>query len=243
MSDSLCELLEWDSAFFGIRIGRVKQNHLTASEMTHVMAWCHQNRVRCLYFLCAPDRDESVTLAESHEFHLVDIRVELEWQAASLRELDDHPDGSITLRTCRDGDLATLSAIAESLYDGTRFAYDQHWSRAQIQALYREWITKSCNGFANTVWVALRDDKLRGYVSCHLEPPSSGRIGLMGVASDLQNEGIGRKLVMKALHYFAEQGVEQVYVVTQGRNISAQRLYEKCGFRSHSLGLWYHRWF
>jgi hypothetical protein len=34
-----------------------------------------------------------------------------------------------------------------------------------------------------------------------------------------------------------------VNVVTQGRNSKAQRLYERCGFLTRSVQLWYHRWF
>jgi len=32
-------------------------------------------------------------------------------------------------------------------------------------------------------------------------------------------------------------------VVTQGRNLAAQRLYQRNGFVTASLQLWYHRWF
>ncbi len=243
MSDSLCELLEWDSAFFGVRIGRVKKTRLTASEMQEVLRWCHEHQLRCLYFRCASDHDESVALAESNQFHLVDIRVELAWRGGSLKDLEDLGDGSIAVRLCRDSDVAGLAKIAENAYDGTRFYYDHHWSRAQVQALYREWIVKSCGGFATAVWVAEQADKLIGYISCHLELASSGRIGLTGVCNDKQGEGIGQKLVKAALTYFVQQGVEQVYVVTQARNISAQQLYQKCGFRSHAVALWYHKWF
>jgi ribosomal protein S18 acetylase RimI-like enzyme len=31
-------------------------------------------------------------------------------------------------------------------------------------------------------------------------------------------------------------------VVTQGRNIASQRLYQKHGFVTQSIQLWYHRW-
>jgi hypothetical protein len=31
-------------------------------------------------------------------------------------------------------------------------------------------------------------------------------------------------------------------VVTQARNVPAQRLYQKCGFITRSVELWFHRW-
>jgi ribosomal protein S18 acetylase RimI-like enzyme len=33
-----------------------------------------------------------------------------------------------------------------------------------------------------------------------------------------------------------------VSVVTQGRNVAAQRLYQRAGFVTASTQLWYHRW-
>ena len=32
-------------------------------------------------------------------------------------------------------------------------------------------------------------------------------------------------------------------VVTQGRNIAGQRLYQRCGFLTRSVELWYHKWY
>jgi hypothetical protein len=34
-----------------------------------------------------------------------------------------------------------------------------------------------------------------------------------------------------------------VKTVTQGRNIPAQRTYQRCGFQTAAVQLWYHRWF
>jgi ribosomal protein S18 acetylase RimI-like enzyme len=55
--------------------------------------------------------------------------------------------------------------------------------------------------------------------------------------------GIGTLVVRAAQEYFHRKGVEEVSVVTQGRNIGAQRLYQKCGFLTGSVGYWFHRWF
>ncbi len=41
----------------------------------------------------------------------------------------------------------------------------------------------------------------------------------------------------------SKNGVKIVSVVTQGRNIAPQKLYQKCGFISYSTMIWYHRWF
>ena len=36
--------------------------------------------------------------------------------------------------------------------------------------------------------------------------------------------------------------IKKLYVVTQGRNIRAQRLYQKNGFIIKSSEIWYHKW-
>jgi dTDP-4-amino-4,6-dideoxy-D-galactose acyltransferase len=50
-------------------------------------------------------------------------------------------------------------------------------------------------------------------------------------------------VVRAAQAFFLAQGVTEVTVVTQGRNIEAQRLYQKCGFLSRAIYYWYHKWF
>jgi hypothetical protein len=39
-----------------------------------------------------------------------------------------------------------------------------------------------------------------------------------------------------------DRGAATVSVVTQGRNVRAQRIYQQFGMRTRSLELWYHRW-
>ena len=86
-------------------------------------------------------------------------------------------------------------------------------------------------------------DRPCGFVVCELPRPGRGRIGLIAVARSHEGRGVGRQLVDAALRWFAEQGAEQVDVVTQQRNIAAMRFYEACGFSISRVEPWFHRWF
>lgn len=56
--------------------------------------------------------------------------------------------------------------------------------------------------------------------------------------------GVGGSLVRQALREDAAAWeARRLGVATQGRNVQAQRLYQRCGFFTRSLGLSYHRWF
>jgi len=45
------------------------------------------------------------------------------------------------------------------------------------------------------------------------------------------------------MNWFADQNASNITVVTQGRNVAAQRLYQRLGFVTRSLELTYHKWF
>jgi dTDP-4-amino-4,6-dideoxy-D-galactose acyltransferase len=147
------------------------------------------------------------------------------------------------VRRLQPSDLPQLQEIASGAYRSTRFYYDHHFPRAKSSELYREWITKSCETRKDVVFVAPHQDKVGGFITCQLESPQRGRIGLVGVNEVARGAGIGHALVKAAQRYFSDQGVDEAFVVTQGRNIAAQRLYQGNGFRSYSTHLWYHKWF
>lgn len=238
-----CELLDWDSTFFGIPVGRVTTDRLTACDVPRILEWCWEHRLRCLYFLCKPNDDESVQLAELNQFHLVDIRLELEWRSVGKIEAELSDLKTDAVRPYRLDDKSDLVKIADTAFSATRFYHDHNFTLEQAAALYREWLIKSCDGLADFVLVAPRTDGVGGFITCHIDSLQRGRIGLLGVRSDLQGCGIGRLLVNAAQTYFVKHNINQVQVVTQGRNLDAQRLYQKCGFRSYACNLWYHKWF
>jgi dTDP-4-amino-4,6-dideoxy-D-galactose acyltransferase len=241
-ADSCCEFLEWDSDHFHIPVARVRGNRLAPGDVERVEEWCMQRGIRCLYFLCDSDCESSAAAAESRGFRLVDVRVTL--------QLDGRPPAprrglaaGIAIRAARPDDLPALITIARRAHTDSRFFADPQFSREQCEGLYETWIRRSTNGWASAVWVADTGGPAVGYITCHGGTSAPGSIGLIGVASQCQGRGIGPALVARAVAWFLESGARPVTVVTQGRNIRAQRLYQRAGFITSAVQLWFHRWY
>ncbi len=241
-ASALCEYLDWDSEFFGVRIARVFSRRLDAAAVRRILKWCDAASIACLYFLADAGDPATVQHAEANGFRLVDVRVTLDRRLGDAsREEAARRDGVV--RTARPADVPELRAIARVSHHDSRFYQDGGFPALRCDALYETWIERSCNGYADTVLVADFDGRPAGYVSCHRREVGLGQIGLFAVGPDFQGRGLGRALVTAALGWFAAQGLRDVLVVTQGRNAKAQRLYQRCGFLTKEVGLWYHRWF
>lgn len=240
-TNTLCQYLDWDSNFFGVRIARLTSHHLTEEILKDTSYWCAANNIGCLYFLADTDDDETVVLAEQHAFHLVDLRITLEIPTTAIPPHTTHSmNNAIRMGEARD--VLELRHIARNNHHDTRFYFDRHFSRERCDELYATWIEQSCKNFADAVFVVNNKGKAGGYITCHLREGNVGQIGLVGIGPALQGRGMGTTLVKHALHWFAKQGMTKVTVVTQGRNVAAQRLYQKCGFLTQSVQLWYHKW-
>ena len=238
--DSICRRLDWDSEFFACNIARMTVERLTEETVAQARAWCECSGIDCLYFLADATDPTTVSLAEGNGFHLVDVRLTLQLQ------LKDIPSaapilGSVRLGTILDGPV--LRSIASHSHRDSRFYHDLQFPRPQCDALYETWIEKSLNGYAEAVFVAELEGEPVGYVSCHLPSPAAGKIGLFAVDFSARRRGLGQGLLRESLRWFASKGALRVTVVTQGHNVSAQRMYQRCGFETESLQLWYHRWF
>lgn len=237
MCPGMCELLAWDSRFFGVRIARITESRLTSDSVAAARLWCRENRIDCLYFLADSDHAGTVALAESNAFKLVDIRLTLE------RGLNAELGPVHAVRPYEPRDAAALRAIARVSHRDSRFYYDPQFAPRQCDALYEAWIDRSVGGWADAVLVAEWECAPAGYISCHLAPSGVGTIGLFAVSGQYRRRGLGRQLIAAALEYFRQNRMTQATVVTQGRNVVSQRAYQNCGFLARSTQLWYHRWF
>ena len=232
------ELLEWDSAFFERRIGRIHASTLTEGLMRDIEQWAADAHIECLYFLADPTDRLTVQLAAERRFELTDIRVTLESASHAVTPVRETP----VVRPWGDGDVPALRRLAAASHRDSRFYYDRHLAREQCDRLYATWIEKSCLGYADVVLVADLAGEPVGYVSLHRRAPSAASIGLIAVDPSMRGVGCGRALIASALEWSGRHGLRPVTVVTQARNVHGLRLYERCGFVTTSVQLWYHWW-
>jgi ribosomal protein S18 acetylase RimI-like enzyme len=232
---SICTLLIWDSEFFGRRIARVNGDTLTLERIVEIEAFCRAERIECVYFLASANDAQTATLAALHQFMLVDIRMTLDVELSTPTKMPDN------MRPAISTDLAALKAIAGESFADSRFYHDPHFAREDANRLYQVWIEQQVHNQSDVVWVADHAGEVAGFITCSFEA-EQGVISLIGVDKAYHGRGIGSSLVGAALSDFSQRGLKGASVVTQGRNIPAQRLYQKHGFRTHNIQYWYHKW-
>jgi dTDP-4-amino-4,6-dideoxy-D-galactose acyltransferase len=237
--DEICERLEWDSAFFGLPIARVRVNRLTESDADRVEAWVAAHGIRCLYLLADLGDMPTIRLAEQRGYRLVDVKMLYEVELAVANRAAP-PSVTAAIRPAVTGDIEALRAIAISSYRGTtRFYHDPGFTAARCDELYATWIEQSVRGWADQVLVIGPAGAPHGFITCH----RNGHVGLAGVRSDMRGQGAGRALYRAALDWFAAEGIGPVRLVVPGANLASQRVCHRIGAHVADVALWYHRWF
>lgn len=130
--------------------------------------------------------------------------------------------------------LYSLQEIASSSFVYSRFHADPMIDPKTAQFSRSQWITNSCHGRAEKVFVAKEDDEIVGFVACKKdlddEDNRVGVIDLIAVHPKYQRRGIGSALVKATLEYYSNRRVK-VVVGTQAKNIPSVNLYTKFGFK------------
>ncbi len=243
MTDQFIEVLAWDSKHFGCRIARARRRQVDLSSCKDLVAECQSHDIDCLYFLADASDQTTIAALQSCGFDFVDIRITLSAQynvLPAIGRLD-----SIRFRLGQERDLGQLLPIAGASYSQSRFYIDRRFGHDRATQMFQIWLRKSFGKAPDAaVVVAERNDSAVGFVTCHLhKPPGEGNIGLVGVAESARGLGCAGGMIKYAARWFAGQGLHRLNVVTQGRNIAAQRLYQRSGFVTRSVELWFHKWF
>ncbi len=232
-----CERLNWDSAWFGIAIGRVRALSVTPSQTAAAVAWAASNGIACLYALVPSGDSASRTALEEAGFRSVDERLTMR---RTIEPLPLTQDARIRRATATDGDA--LAELARSSHRNTRFYVDHHFARTRCDELYATWILQSASAADAQVLVAADQGSVIGYLSLEGLGVTECRIGLVAVDSAARGRGIGRALMAEGLRVAAAHGAQHILVVTQGGSLEAVSYYSASGFSPVKSETWYHRW-
>lgn len=231
--------LDWDSDHFGLEIARLDRAPDYPEQLAYMLREAQDRKIDCIYCLVAAGDLERAWRLEAAGFVARDLRLEF----TRRPEPDKLDAGQATrlLRQCVDADVQPLATLASGSFSSTRFAADPHFARSRVASLYDVWLRNSVAGFADAVLVSGAIGRPSGFVTLHSDG-ATARIGLIAVDLQSRGLGLGRMLVSGAQRWAVDRGCEELRVITQGSNTSAQRLYQNCGFVTRAAHTWFHAW-
>ena len=236
MSDTRYQILDWDSQWFGIPIGRADLPEITDSSAAEVDMWARKQGLQCVYVFVANDQPNRKC---PPGFKPMDVRIEYELNPLLLAK--GPADASASMRPDEQEAVCTL---ARRLFTETRFSRDTGFPPARVSELYAEWVRRDSAGCIPGCLVIRDGADIAGFVTGRTDPGDAtrGSIGLLGVAEPHRGRGVGKHLLDQICRVFEKAGASRVTVVTQEANLAACHLYESGG-SIIARGRWYHRWY
>ena len=235
-----CELLEWDTKFWGVPIARVQGRELTRERLAEIDMWCASRDIACAYFVAALDDFPTVQAALEGGFGCVELR------ANGVSPRDPGLQVVKWVREFEERDRADVARLARTSYGLTRFANDPEFPNDRVADFYERWTMDSCDGLADCVLVAELDGRVVGYVTCVLAQARrlEGRVVLLAIEPGGGGmKSIGISLSVAALDWLRRHGARRVQSTTQAGNHATQRLAHHLGYYLAGIEVWFHKWY
>lgn len=235
------QILEWDSNFFGMPVATILPEKLGHEDLVEVLALLEENGVRLAYWASDPGDGKSQQAATHCRGTLVDRKITYVTNAGGAPLLSGGPAWPVETydEPFTNGDLENL-AVQAGMY--SRFRVDPRIPEGKFVELYKTWIRKSVDRqIAEAVLVVRHLGKIVGMVTVG-KKNGRGDIGLIAVDDEMRGKQVGSALVFAAQAWAFGKGWDSAQVVTQGENVAACRLYERCGYRVEQTRNVYHFW-
>ena len=143
---------------------------------------------------------------------------------------------NVTIRTFRSNDLETLKRLTVESFDGVTLEQNVEAALGILNG--RDWRWRKARHIEDDaasnpagIFVAESDGRIIGYITALIDRDAGkGRIPNLAVASEARGEGLGRRLIDRALDYFRREGMAYAMIETMAQNEIGQHLYPACGF-------------
>jgi dTDP-4-amino-4,6-dideoxy-D-galactose acyltransferase len=235
-----CELLDWDSEFFGFPIARVRGSVLTDASAASIDAWCEEREIHCLYLLADADDPETARVAGSSGYRQVDVRLTLRHELEPL----PHRGSDALVRDADGDDIPWLRELAARSHDHSRFFHDPGFDRRRCGELYATWMEAGTRDPDRWVLVAELEGSPVGYQL--ITPGEDGgttQMNLLAVDEAHRGRRLGRTLLAEGLRRAHSHGSTAVETATQERNEASLQAHLALGFTGTRRQVWHHKWF
>lgn len=236
------DVLDWDSAFFGVKVARLNDPGLSDPQLADALAALRADGVRLVYWHANRPRDADVIgrlgghLADRKVTYVMDVRGH-----GSVNGALDVPDVRVEPYSPAMP-LQDMESLAIQSGEQSRFALDRNIPREAFCALYTRWIHRAIGKeMAQEVLVIRAGERVVGMVTLGVKD-GRGDIGLLAVDQHHRGQRHGERLLHAAQCWFQQTGLRVGQVVTQGANVPACRLYEKCGYTVETVQHVHHFW-
>ena len=225
--------LQWDSDFFGLRIGRVD---LQTKADAFALLSQHETLKQQYDLLYIFDVNAVEFAAEGAR--LVDEKI---LYSKPCEPRKQYAEVSFYTEQKPSDDLYRLALVSGGY---SRFKLDERLPKGSFKRLYNRWIENACPKEGTNKQILLFKDEhdiVRGMITIDYQA-ELGHVGLVAVDTNVQHQGIGGKIMSTLDGWLFERGIKNIEVPTQKANINACRWYEKNGFVPKSKTPVYHWW-
>ena len=232
------QLLKWDTDSFGYKTGQIIPENLSRTQLKTILTEMRDEKFQLVYWASEQQPEYDIQPLSGL---LVDKKITY---ATAIKDdifpMNKQLSIAIPFQKSYSFDQLEQLAIQSGIY--SRFNVDPRFPHEKFIHLYKEWIRKSVSHeLADEILVTLSKDKITGMVTPAIKN-GTGSIGLIAVEKNFRGQKLGQHLIYSALGWFFRHGCQRAEVVTQGNNLPACRLYEKCGFHVEKTAYFYHFW-
>ena len=208
----MIKTLEWDSDFFGIKVGEL----FLDSDLK----------------IDQPLDYDLIYVKSNSEFNLsIDNYINTfgETKILFTKELKAlySPKKEIKSISETDFDINQIYELAYESGKHSRFKLDKKIGIEKFKKLYKTWVDNSINyKFATDVLLYKIESIVAGFVTYKIESEIA-TIGLIAVSEIYQGQGIGKNLLQEVENRLVQKKIKQLYIPTQLENIQACNFYKK----------------
>jgi len=239
--------LEWDTDFFGKKIGLLKAKYNNPSQaalkqaLNTLQEEAEKKEYDCLYARIPANETDILNAFVKQGFLIRDTLITL---IRDLRngDIPSNTQNHYVIRPFVKRDADVLYSISINEYNHSRFFNDPEFC-SKAPKMYAEWAKNDAEGDYAEVFVVEKNGEVAGYISCTCDYETrTGIINLVAVKKEYQSQGIGKALLCHFMNVFRSKGMECVQAGTHLSNLDAVNYYIRSGFRIRNSEYSLHKW-